>query len=100
MRYTSIILARKKITEDCLQILVDWYVLVVCTRNARCRDFVCIASVFYFCTSPCVGRDSSVGITTLYGLDVLRIESRWGRDFPHPFRSLLGPTQPSIQLVT
>jgi hypothetical protein len=31
-----------------------------------------------------VGRDSSVGITTGYGLDGPGIESRWGRDFPHP----------------
>ena len=37
-------------------------------------------------------RDSSVGISTRYGLDVPRIESRWGRDFPHPSRPALGPT--------
>ena len=30
------------------------------------------------------GRDSSVGIATRYGLDGPGIESRWGRDFPHP----------------
>ena len=28
--------------------------------------------------------DSSVGITTSYGLDDQGIESRWGRDFPYP----------------
>ena len=33
-----------------------------------------------------MGRDSSVGIATRYGLDGPGIESRWGRDFPHPFR--------------
>ena len=43
-----------------------------------------------------VGRDSSVGIATSYGLDGLRIESRWKRDFPQPS---LGPTQPSVQWV-
>jgi hypothetical protein len=31
-----------------------------------------------------VGRDSSVGIATLYGLDGPGIESHWGRDFSHP----------------
>ena len=36
-----------------------------------------------------IGRDSSVGIATGYGLDGPGIESWWGRDFPH-----LGPTQP------
>jgi hypothetical protein len=30
-----------------------------------------------------VGRDNVVGIATRYGLDGARIESRWGRDFPH-----------------
>ena len=46
-----------------------------------------------------MGRDSSVGIATRYGLDGPGIESRWGRDFPHPSRSALGPTQPLIQWV-
>jgi hypothetical protein len=44
-----------------------------------------------------VGRDSSVGIATRYGLECPRTESRWGRDFPHPFRLALGHTQPLIQ---
>jgi hypothetical protein len=38
-----------------------------------------------------VGRDSSVGIATRYGLYGPGIESRWGRDFPHPFRPTWGP---------
>jgi hypothetical protein len=46
-----------------------------------------------------VGRDSSVGIATRYGLDGPGIESRWGRDFPKPFRPALGPTQPPVQWV-
>ena len=46
-----------------------------------------------------VGRDSSVGTATLYGLDGPEIESRWGRDFSQPFRPALGPTQPPIQWV-
>ena len=40
------------------------------------------------------GRDSSVGIATRYGLDGPGIESRCGRDFPHPSRPAVGPTQP------
>jgi hypothetical protein len=34
-----------------------------------------------------VGRESVVGIATGYGLDGPVIESRWGRDFPHPSRT-------------
>ena len=33
------------------------------------------------------------------GLDDQRIESRWGRDFPHLSRLALGPTQPLVQWV-
>ena len=46
-----------------------------------------------------VGHESSVGIATRYGLDGPQIESRWERDFPHPSRPVLGPTQPPIQWV-
>jgi len=46
-----------------------------------------------------VGRDSSVGIATCYGLDGLGIASRWGRDFPNPSRLALGPIQPPTQWV-
>jgi hypothetical protein len=44
-----------------------------------------------------VGRDSSVGMETRYGLDGPGIESIWGRDFPHTSRPTLGPTQLTVQ---
>ena len=48
-----------------------------------------------------VGRGSSVGIATRYGLDGPVIESQWrgGRVIPHPSWPALGPTQPPIQWV-
>ena len=46
-----------------------------------------------------VGRDSSVGIATRYGLDGPEIESRWGRGFPHLSIPALGPTEPPVQWV-
>ena len=46
-----------------------------------------------------MGRDSSVGIATRYGLDGPGIESRWGQDFLPPSRPAVGPTQPPVQWV-
>ena len=45
-----------------------------------------VATDFYCIPVFCVGRDSSVGIATGYGLDGPGTESRWGRDFPHQSR--------------
>jgi len=44
-----------------------------------------------------MGRDSVVIIEIRYGPDGPRIETRFGRDFSHPSRPALGPTQPPIQ---
>jgi hypothetical protein len=56
-------------------------------------------AVFFSAPMTFVGRDSSVGIATRYGMDGPGIESRWGRDFPQPSRPALGPTQPPVQRV-
>jgi hypothetical protein len=37
-----------------------------------------------------VGRDSSVGTATFYGLDGPKIESNWRWHFPHQSRTALG----------
>jgi hypothetical protein len=46
-----------------------------------------------------VVRDSLVNIPACYGLDSAEIESRLGRDFPHPSRPVLGPNQLPIKWV-
>ena len=45
------------------------------------------------------GPGSVVGTATGYGLDGPGMESRWGRDFPHLSRPVLGPTQSPIKWV-
>ena len=74
----------------------------------RQLQITAMMQIFFFTTnilnriSTCVydqsvGRDSSVGIATHYGLDGHRMESRRGRDFPYLSRPALGPTQPPVQ---
>jgi hypothetical protein len=49
-----------------------------------------IYSYFYIAISVYVGRCSSVGIATRYGLGGPGIESRWGRDFSAPVQTRPG----------
>jgi len=80
------------------------------TRTVRCVTFTlsqaevnevlhqsCQAQVCRKNVRNYVGRNSAVGVATNYRLDGPGIESRWGGNFPDPFRPALGPTQPSIQ---
>jgi hypothetical protein len=45
------------------------------------------------------GPGSSVGTATGYGLDCPGIESRWGYDFSHTSRPVMGTTQTPVQWV-
>jgi len=68
------------------------------TRKAAATWYTILRTVQCY-TTISVGRDSSVGIATRHGLDGPGIESRWRRDFAHPSRPTLGPTQPPKQWV-
>ena len=46
-----------------------------------------------------MGWDSLFGIATRYGLDSSGIESRCWRDYSHPPRPALGPTQPPLKWI-
>ena len=46
-----------------------------------------------------MGRDGRVCIKYSLRAGGLGIESRWGRDFPHPSRPFLRTTQPPVQWV-
>ena len=58
-----------------------------------------VNSEFVLAMLKICGPGSVVDIATGNGLDGPGIESRWGRDFPHLSRPVLGPTQPPVQWV-
>jgi hypothetical protein len=61
----------------------------------------CIQSISFFFNFPLffaffMGRDSSVGIATRYGVNGPDIESQWGQHFPHMSGLAQGHTQPTL----
>jgi hypothetical protein len=69
-----------------------------CTAHFITSDF-CLHKYSLVSTLTIVGRDSSVGIATGYGLDGPGIESWWRRDISHTSRPTVGPIQSSVQWV-
>ena len=55
--------------------------------------------LLYFYVVLFVGRDGAFVVATGYGLDGPEIKSRCERDFPHPYRPILGPTQPPTEWI-
>jgi len=68
-----------------------------------CTSLYSLYSIIYFYTLRVnimyVCPDNVVDITTRYGVDGPEIETLRRRDFSHPSRPVLEPTQPVIQYV-
>ena len=71
----------------------------VTKRKIRVSVFMLRITSYFQITVATRGTGSSVGVVTDDGMDGPRIESRWGRDFPHLSRPTLWPTQPPVQWV-
>ena len=109
-RWRITTLTRHKVYMSDLPLLTP----IVVTRTVSVRLVLNVTSLFVTScrlkcdfTQPstalsvlvCKG-DSSVGLATRYGLDGPRIDSRWGRDFPHLSRTVQGPTQLPVLLIS
>jgi hypothetical protein len=64
-----------------------------------CSFYFLLLTTLYLRPAKDCGSGSSVGMAIGYGLDSPGIKSRWGRDFSHLSRPVLGSTQPPVQWV-
>ena len=80
-----------------LYIIFHYYKKTVPLNEGPITLYLVISSSCKIFVLTSVGRYSSVGIETHHGLDGPGFETRWGRDFPHPSRPDLVPTQPPVQ---
>ena len=76
---------------SCLFILVYIYIYIYI------YIYMCVCVCVCMCVCMWAGIVQS--IVTRYGVDGQGLESWCSRDFLHPSRPVLGPTQPPIQLV-
>jgi hypothetical protein len=83
----------------CLRISLSLDCFIIRYQNGLVLGLSQVVSGISFVELRALGRDSSVGIATRYGLDGPGIESRWGRVSPHPSRPAPGPTQLPIHWV-
>jgi len=81
------------------RVICDGFGKLVIRQPSETFETLSISVLLYLDFFTSRSRDSAVGIATRNGLDGPGIESRWGRDFSHPSRPVLGLTQPPIQWV-
>jgi hypothetical protein len=77
----------------CVRVVVAW---TRCRFEGPQEWSVCVCVYTHTRIRVYVSRDTVVGIATWYAMDRPEIESRWRRDFPHPPKPALGPTQPPV----
>jgi hypothetical protein len=65
--------------------------------DCLCTDRFAAASLFWYYAD--MWEQTREYLMLSYGLDDPGIESRWGRNFPHPSRPAPGVTQPPIQWI-